>query len=164
MALRDALLPEFDMETATARLMLERVPVADAGWKPHPKSTSLGALAVHVAALPGWTAATLAATELDLGSTPPPPPLTTVEALLSYFEANVAAGRAALAGAADADFGVPWTLRMGAQVIFTLPRAVVLRSYGFNHLVHHRAQLGVYLRLRGVPLPPSYGPTADSGM
>jgi len=164
MALKDMLLPEFEMEIVTARQFLERVPVKDTAWKPHPKSTSLGALAVHVATLPWWTAVTLTTTELDLKSTPAPPPLTTIDALLSYFDKNAAEGRAALAKAADADFAVPWTLRMGDQAIFTLPRAVVLRSYAFSHLVHHRAQLGVYLRLRDVPLPPSYGPTADSGM
>ena len=98
------------------------------------------------------------------GGPPVPPPFTTVEALLAVFDKNVASSRAALAKAADADFAVPWSLKSGSQVYFTLPRAVVVRSFALSHLIHHRAQLGVYLRLRDVPLPPCYGPTADTGM
>jgi len=163
MALKEMLLSEFDMETATARLMLERVPAKDAAWKPHPKSASLGALAIHVANLAAWPGMTLTTTELDLAVAPTPAPFTTIEALLATFDKNVAS-RAVLARASDADFAVPWSLRSGDQVFLALPRGVVLRSYALNHLVHHRAQLGVYLRLRDVPLPPSYGPTADARM
>jgi uncharacterized damage-inducible protein DinB len=100
--------------------------------------------------------------ELDFAGVAAPAPFTTVEALLAYFDANARAGRAALAKAADADFAVPWSLKNDGAVIFTLPRAVVLRSFVLSHLIHHRAQLGVYLRMRDVPLPPSYGPTADT--
>ena len=164
MALKEMLLPEFDQEAASTRLLLERVPAQDAGWKPHPKSASLGALAVHVAHLASWLGATLTSTELDLAVAPRPAPFTTVEALLATFDSHVAGSRAALAKAADADFGVPWSLKSGEQVYFTLPRAVVVRSLVLSHLIHHRAQLGVYLRLLDVPLPPSYGPTADIGM
>ena len=164
MALNEMLLPEFDQETATARLMLERVPAKDADWKPHPKSTSLGALAIHVANLPAWLGMALTTTELDLAVAPAPAPFTTVEALLATFDKNVASSRAALANAVDADFTVPWSLKSGDQVYFTFPRAVIVRSFALSHLIHHRAQLGVFLRLRDVPLPPSYGPTADSGM
>ena len=164
MALNEMLLAEFDQEIATARLMLERVPAKDAAWKPHPKSTSLGALAVHVANLPAWLGMALTTTELDLAVAPAPAPFTTVEALLATFDKNVASSRAALANAVDADFAVPWSLKSGDQVYFTFPRAVIVRSFALNHLIHHRAQLGVYLRLRDVPLPPCYGPTADTGM
>jgi uncharacterized damage-inducible protein DinB len=164
MALNEMLLPEFDQEAATTRLLLERVPAKDAGWKPHPKSATLGNLAVHVANLASWLGSTLTATALDLAVAPTPAPFTTTAALLATFDANVASSRAALAKAADADFAVPWSLKSGDQVFFTLPRAVIVRSFVLSHLIHHRAQLGVYLRLRDVPLPPCYGPTADTGM
>ena len=169
MTLNEMLLPEFDQEAATTRSILERVPAKDAGWKPHPKSMSLGDLAVHVAHLVSWLGMTLTTTELDFdppggGGPPAPPAFTTVEALLASFDSNAASSRAALARATDADFAVPWSLRSGAQVFFTLPRSAVVRSFVLSHLVHHRAQLGLYLRLQDVPLPPSYGPTADTAM
>ena len=165
MALNEMLLPEFDQEAATTRLLLERVPAKDADWKPHPKSAALGALAVHVANLASWLGMTLTSTETrPRGTSPAPAPFTTVEALLATFDKNVASSRAALAKAVDADFAVLWSLKSGGQVYFTLPRAVVVRSFALSHLIHHRAQLGVYLRLRDVPLPPCYGPTADTGM
>jgi len=163
MSLKDTLLAEFDHEAATTRRMLERIPAQDAGWRPHPKSKPLGDLAVHVATIPWWAAATLTTTEFDLATAAAPQPFSTVEALLAYFDGNVADARRALANVAEADLAVPWTLRSGSTVFWTQPRGVVLRSFAFSHLIHHRAQLGVYLRLRDVPLPPSYGPTADSG-
>ena len=161
MALKDLLLPEFDQEAATTRRILERVPAQDAGWKPHPKSASLGALAVHVANLASWLGTTLTTTELDLAVTPTPAPFTTVEALLATFDRNVASSRAALAKAVDADFAVLWSLKSGDQVFFTLPRAAIVRSFALSHLIHHRAQLGVYLRMLDVPVPALYGPSAD---
>ena len=162
MPINEMLIPEFDQEAATTRLLLERIPAKHAAWKPHSKSASLGDLAVHVANLPAWLGMALTTTELDLAVTPTPAPFTTVEALLATFDSHVASSRAALAKAADADFAVPWSLKSGDQVFFTLPRAVIVRSVVLSHLIHHRAQLGVYLRLRDVPLPPSYGPTADT--
>lgn len=164
MAISEPLLAEYDQEIATTRKFLERVPARDAGWKPHPKSYALGDLAVHVATIPSWVAPTMGRAELDFSTVPPPAPFTTVEALLAVFDRSAAEGRAALAQASDADFAVPWSLKEGGQTYFTLPRAVVLRSFVLSHLIHHRAQLGVYLRLRDVPLPGSYGPSADSGM
>ena len=169
MALNEMLLLEFDQEVATTRRLLERVPAQDAGWKPHPKSMSLGDLAAHVANLTSWLGLTLTTTEFDLnppggGSPFVPPGFTTVAALLATFDNHVASGRAALSAATDADFAVPWTLKSGDQVYFSFPRAAVVRSFVLSHLIHHRAQLGVYLRLRDVPLPPCYGPTADTGM
>ena len=164
MAMNEALLSEFEQEAATTRLLIERVPAREAAWKPHPKSASLGSLAVHVADLASWPGTALTSTELDLAVTPAPSPFTTVEALLATFDANVAGSRAALAKAVDADFAVLWSLKSGSQVYFTFPRAVIVRSFVLSHLIHHRAQLGVYLRLRDVPLPPCYGPTADTGM
>jgi uncharacterized damage-inducible protein DinB len=162
MTISQTLLPEFEQETATTRRFLERVPAKDADWRPHPKSYPLGHLVVHLATVPGWVAGVMTLPEVDFAVAPEPPPFTTVEALLAYFDANVALGREALAQAADADFAMPWSLKNAGAAIFTLPRAVVLRSFVLSHLIHHRAQLGVYLRLRDVPLPPSYGPTADT--
>lgn len=164
MAINEALLAEYDQEIAATRTLLQRVPAHEADWQPHPKSMPLGDLAVHVASLPSWAAATMTRPDLDISTHPHPARFTGVEALLASFDESAAAGRAALAAAADADFAVPWSLRSGDQVFFTLPRAVVLRSFVLSHLIHHRAQLGVYLRLRDVPLPPCYGPTADSPM
>lgn len=164
MPMNEILIPEFDQEAATTRLLLERVPAERAGWKPHPKSASLGDLAVHVANLPAWLLMAMTTTELDLAVEPTPAPFASVEALLALFDGYVASSRAALARTADADFAVPWSLKSGEQVFFTLPRAVIVRSFVLSHLIHHRAQLGVYLRLLDVPLPPSYGPTADTGM
>lgn len=162
MAINEVLLAEYDQEIATTRRFLERIPAKDAAWKPHSKSSTLGDLAVHVSSIPGWVAPTLTLPELDFATVPEAPPFTTVEALLAAFDANARAGREALARAADADFAVPWTLKASGAEIFTLPRTAVLRSFVLSHLIHHRAQLGVYLRLRDVPLPGSYGPTADT--
>jgi len=162
MAINVTLLAEYDQEIATTRNLLRRVPGKDAAWKPHPKSASLGELAVHVATVCSWVAPTMGTAELDLSTVPHPAPFTTLEELLAVFEKAAAEGRAALASASDADFALPWTLKGGGRTYFTLPRAAVLRSFVLSHLIHHRAQLGVYLRLRDVPLPPCYGPTADS--
>jgi uncharacterized damage-inducible protein DinB len=168
MALKEMLLSEFDREVATTRQFLERLPAEDAGWRPHPKSATLGGLAVHLATIPWWLEVTLTTSELDLdppggGGPPAPPAFTTVAALLAYFERNAAAGRTALARAADADLSLPWTLKSAGATVFSLPRAAVVRSFCLSHFIHHRAQLGVYLRLRDVPLPSCYGPTADTG-
>ena len=164
MTMSETLLPEYDQEIANTRQFLERIPAQDAAWKPHPKSAALGALAVHVATIPAWVAVTLTTTELDFSTVPPPPQFTTAEALLASFEKFAAEGRAAIASTSDADFAVPWSLKGGGQTYFTSPRAAVLRSFVMSHLIHHRAQLGVYLRLRDVPLPSCYGPTADTRM
>jgi uncharacterized damage-inducible protein DinB len=165
MAIKDALLPEFDHEMATTRALLERVPV-DADWKPHAKSMTLGRLSAHVSEIPGWGTTTLTSTELDFnppgGSPYVSPTYDTTAALVQAFDDNVAAARSAIAAASDADMMVPWTLKNGGQTVLTMPRVAVLRSFVMNHLIHHRAQLGVYLRLKDVPLPSTYGPSADA--
>ena len=161
MRIADTLLPEFDQEMTTTRTMLERVPGDKMEWKPHPKSFSMAHLVQLIAGMPAWTVAMLTKPDLDLkqqsGYTTEKP-----ETLLAQFDANVRAGREALAGASDEEFGKPWSLKMGDQVLFTLPRTVVVRQH-INHFVHHRGQLSVYLRLVDVPLPSIYGPTADEG-
>lgn len=160
----ESLLPEFDQEMANTRKVLERVPEDKLTWKPHAKSFSMAALATHVAMIPGWGTFTLEGDSFDLGAPgvlEPPPPATSRKELLALFDRNVAAYRAALAAAADARLLAPWSLVKGSQNIFTMPRVAVLRSMIMNHLIHHRAQLGVYLRLNDVPVPGLYGPSAD---
>ena len=167
MAISQMILPEFDHEMANTRKTLERVPDDKFDWKPHEKSTSLGGLATHLANIPSWTKNTFEADELDLMPAGAEPPhmeqaKSTAE-VLAAFDKNVAAARAALEKAADDSWRENWTLRMGEKKIFTIPRAGVMRGFVMNHLIHHRAQLGVYLRLLDVPVPSIYGPSADEG-
>jgi uncharacterized damage-inducible protein DinB len=165
MPMTDAFLPEFDMEMANTRKVLDRVPEDKLDWRPHPKSSTLGALATHVATLPGWTVETFGRDELDIvpdgKEYQPPQEARSREELLARFDAGVTAGRAALASASDASMFQNWTLLKGGQKILTMPRAAVLRGFVLSHIIHHRAQLGVYLRLNDIPLPAIYGPTAD---
>jgi uncharacterized damage-inducible protein DinB len=164
MGLADALLPEFDREMGVTRRLLERVPDGQFAWQPHPKSMTLGRLAEHLAELPQWVGATVMQTSLDLAVARRPegyqPPATRA-AVLAMFDANVAAARGALTGRSDAELMAPWSLLRGEHTLFTMPKAGVLRAFVLNHIVHHRGQLSVYLRLRDVPLPSIYGPSAD---
>jgi len=162
MSLAGALLPEFEQEMATTRRLLERVPSDRGEWKPHAKSFSLGHLAQLVSWMPGWVANTLTQTELELTSHAGYS-LEKTETLLATFDQNVAATKEALGATKDADFAVPWSLKRAGQVMFTAPRGVVVRQH-INHLIHHRGQLTVYLRLLDVPIPSIYGPTADERM
>jgi uncharacterized damage-inducible protein DinB len=159
MSIAEGLLPEFDQEMATTRKLLERVPSDKGPWKPHPKSFPLGHLAQLVATMPGWLTQTLRDTEVDLAASSGYS-FETTETLLGEFDRHVREAREALTSAKDADFTVPWSLKNGDRVLFTAPRGVVVRSH-MNHLIHHRGQLSVYLRLNDVPLPSIYGPTAD---
>ena len=159
MGIAEGLLPEFDQEMATTRKLLERVPSDKGPWKPHPKSFPLGHLAQLVATMPGWVTKTLRDTEIDL-ATSPGYSFETTETLLGEFDRHVREAREALASARDTDFAVLWSLKHGARVLFTAPRGAVVRQ-NVNHLIHHRGQLSVYLRLNDVPLPSIYGPTAD---
>jgi uncharacterized damage-inducible protein DinB len=161
MSILDALLPEFDHEMATTRRVLERVPEAQFGWKPHEKSFSLGDLAGHLANIPYWCTITLKDTSLDLATLDRAKSPTSLAELLTGFDSRVATAREHLSRATDPEFFVPWTLKMGDQEFFTMPRISVLRTFVLNHSIHHRGQLTVYLRLNNVPLPPVYGPTAD---
>lgn len=168
MTIAGSLLPEFDREMAVTRQLLERVPEGKAGWKPHQKSFSLGDLSLHLATLPTWALSTLEQTEFDInppgGSGFTPPKYESVAATLKAFDENAKATRAAIAGASDGEMMVSWTFKNAGQTVFSMPRVAVLRSFVMNHLIHHRGQLSVYLRLQDVPLPPIYGPTADSPM
>jgi len=167
MKLSEMLLPEFNHEMANTRKTLERVPEEKFGWKPHEKSTSLGGLATHLANIPSWTKNTFEHDELDIAP-PGAPPFRLEEAksradLLEAFDKNVTSARAALEKASDESWQGSWSLLHGGNKIFTLPRAAVMRGFVMNHLIHHRAQLGVYLRLLDVPVPSIYGPSADEG-
>lgn len=165
MALSDALLPEFDNEMANTRKTLERVPHEKFDWKPHEKSMAMGGLATHLSNIPTWVIYTIDQDSLDLapeGKPLPPAELAqSTEDLLTSFDVNVAKARAAIAGASDADLFKPWTLMTNGNALLTLPKIAVLRSFVMNHLIHHRAQLGVYLRLNDIPVPSIYGPSAD---
>jgi uncharacterized damage-inducible protein DinB len=165
MAIRDSFLPEFDTEMANTRKTLERVPDDKLSWKPHPKSGAMGWLAGHLADLAGWATMAIQQDSVDIQPKgvpfqPPPPPKSTKE-ILEKFDKNVQQARAAIAGVSDADLMKPWSLLKNGQTLMTLPKGACLRSFVMNHLIHHRAQLGVYLRLNDVPVPSIYGPSAD---
>jgi uncharacterized damage-inducible protein DinB len=163
MGMVDALLPEFDHEMTTTRKVLERVPEDRFAWKPHEKSFSMRDLAQHVATIPTWGSMTLTQSEIDLGGFAPPMPVANRAALLDLFDGNIATTRAALVGRSDAELMAPWSLKRDGQTIFSMPKASVWRSFVMNHIVHHRAQLAVYLRMNDVPVPSMYGPSADEG-
>jgi len=160
-SLVDTLVPEFDHEIGVTRRVLERVPEDKFGWKPHAKSMSLGELATHVATIPFWGVPTLNQPELDLGGQNQNTPASSRADLLARFDKNTAETRAALVGKTDAEMMVVWSLKNNGEKLFTMPRVAVWRSFVLNHLIHHRAQLGVYLRLNDVAVPASYGPSAD---
>jgi uncharacterized damage-inducible protein DinB len=164
MPLADLLLPEFDTEIATTRKVIERVPDDRIEWKPHAKSFPMGHLAQLVAMIPGWTFHVLTKTELDIAPREGPTAVyrfLPVEQLLMLFDKNVAEARPLIEKVSDAALQEPWTLRAAGRDVSTMPRYMVYRTLMLNHLVHHRAQLGVYLRLTEQPVPQMYGPTAD---
>lgn len=168
MAITDALLPEFDYEMDRTRRTLERLPEDKLDWRPHPKSMTMGTLATHLAQIPGWTVETLTKESFDVAPEGSPPlslvPLGSRQQILDLFDKNTAAARAVLVQAGDDHLRQVWTLLAGGKVVFSLPRVAVLRSFILNHSIHHRAQLGVYLRLNDIPVPSIYGPSADEGM
>jgi uncharacterized damage-inducible protein DinB len=166
MSMREILLSEFDHETATARRLLDRLPDAAErlAWRPHPKSMSLGGLATHVANLPTWTGAIVNEPFFDLAAAPPSlAEQTSRGGILGAFDENVARARGWVAGCSDAEYAARWTLRRNGQEMFSLPRGAALRTFVISHLVHHRGQLSVYLRLLDIPVPAIYGPSADEG-
>ena len=165
MGISEAILAELKHEAATTRKMLERAPEDKFDWKPHEKSMTLGRLAGHVAELPGMISAVLMQDELDFATRAYGPfvPKTTSE-LLDTLDTKVAQALELLADQSDDNLKKSWRLRSGDKIFFELPRAAVLRSMALNHMIHHRGQLSVYLRLLDVPLPSVYGPTADEPM
>ena len=165
-ALTQSLLQEFEMEMPATRKTLERVP-EKFDWTPHAKSMNMGRLAQHLSEIPDWAVKSITLDELDLAPPGAPPhkpaPLESRAQLLEAYDKNAAAAKAAIAGTNDEHLMKPWSLKMGGKTILTLPRVAVLRNFVLNHNVHHRAQLGVYLRLNDIPVPSVYGPSADEG-
>lgn len=165
MAYSASTLPEFDHEMANTRKLLERVPDNKFDWKPHPKSHTIGWNANHLAEIPGWALGTLTTSSMDIapvgGEPYQSPRLTTRQQVLELFDRNVTAARKALTAAKDDEMTKPWSLLHAGQPIFTMPRAAVIRGFVLNHMIHHRAILGVYLRLNDIPIPGMYGPSGD---
>ena len=164
MTIAEMLLPEFDREVAVTRKTLERVPDGRLEWRPHEKSTTLGGLATHLSNLLSWAVHTVEKDSIDIapGGTPlRAEPIKSAAGAVEVFDRNAASARAAIAGATDERLMGTWTLFANGNRIFSQPRAGVLRGMVMNHMIHHRAQLGVYLRLNDVPVPSVYGPSAD---
>jgi uncharacterized damage-inducible protein DinB len=155
------LLPEFDMEMANTRKALERIPEDQIQFRPHGKSWTLRELAGHVAQVPGWLTVTLQTAELDIGQPFPQPKLDSKADILAAFDAALAEARPALEAASSDDLMATWTMKMGDEIMFSMPRMAVVRSFVMNHMIHHRGQLTVYLRLCGGSVPALYGPSAD---
>ena len=165
MRISDAFLPEVDQEMAQTRKTLARIPDDKFSYKPHEKSMEMGALGLHIAMMTGWGADTLKSDNFDVAPVDGPayqmPTAKTTAEVLALFDENAAAFRSALAAAENEAMMKQWSLLNGGTPIFTMPRAAVIRGMILNHLVHHRGQLTVYLRLNNVPVPALYGPSAD---
>lgn len=165
MAMKDALVPEFEHEMAQLRVTLARCEKASFAYKPHERSWCLGQLAKHLANVPQWAQLTMTTDEIDFASFPAPKyeePASTDE-ILAEFDGNVKAALAELGKATDADLVKTWTGRTGEQVHFAMPKVAILRTFVMNHMIHHRGQLTVYLRMTGAKVPALYGPSADEG-
>lgn len=158
----ELLLKNFDLEMKGTRTTLERIPEDKADYHPHEKSMPMGRLAVHVGRLPQFMITILTTPSLDLATVKWPPLVFESRAkLLADFDALAAEARKSLADATDAQLDQPWRMSWGEKIIAEAPRAVMFHSLFLNHLIHHRAQLGIYLRLNGLPVPALYGPSAD---
>lgn len=162
MKMSEPLVMELEQEAQSTRKMLERLPADKLTWKPHEKSMTLGRLAMHLAEIPGWVNATLLADELDFEKMDyKPVEAASSEEAVKKFDETLAAAIETLKKTDDAEMMKNWTMRSGDQVYFTMPKIAVLRGFVYSHLVHHRGQMSVYLRLLDVPVPGSYGPSAD---
>lgn len=157
----DGMLMELTHEAEITRKMLDRVPEEHFGWQPHEKSMSLGQLASHLAEIPSWVAPTLQLEVMEIEADYKPFNASTKDELLKMFDEKIEEAKAAMPGYPDDKLMQNWALKMGGQEVFSMPRLQCLRGFVLNHTVHHRAQLGVYLRLKGVPIPSTYGPSAD---
>ena len=163
MAIKDALLAEYDHEMGTTRKLLERLPEDKLAWKPHEKSMALGQLAKHLGNISQWAGSILNDSSFDLSALPPDQDVTQSRGeVLEAFDAATKTARASM-DKTDAEYMAMWSLKRGDQEIFSMPRVAVFRSFVLNHVIHHRGQLSVYLRLNNIPVPAIYGPTADEG-
>lgn len=167
MTIAEILMQDFDHEITSTRTTLERIPEEKPDYKPHEKSMAMGKLAMHVATMPLFGKYILTTPGMDLADSKLPHPdltYTTREHLLKSFDESAAAAREALAASSDEDLRANWRFSFGDKVISNMPRSATYRGMFFNHMIHHRAQLGVYLRLNDVPVPATYGPSADDKM
>jgi uncharacterized damage-inducible protein DinB len=166
MPLIDALLPEFDREMGLTRRALERVPDGQFDWQPHPTSVTLGRLAEHLTEMPQWATMTRTQDGIDMAAGRPPDYVRpgTRNEVLAQFDRHLKASRSNVAGKTDAEFAAPWTLKAGGKEVFTMPKIAVMRNFVLNHMIHHRGQLLVYLRMLGVAVPSIYGPSGDEQM
>jgi uncharacterized damage-inducible protein DinB len=161
--IKDGLVAEYDHEMGTTRKLLERLPEAQLLWKPHEKSMSLGGLATHVANIPQWADLILNEPFFDLASAPPSPEAkTSREDILNVFDESTRRARASM-DKSDAEYAARWALKRAGHEMFSMPRITAFRSFVLSHIIHHRGQLSVYLRLNNVPVPAIYGPSADEG-
>jgi uncharacterized damage-inducible protein DinB len=161
MSFSETYLPEFEQEMASTRKILERVPEALFTWKPHAKSMALGRLASHVAEMPLWAEHTINLDRLVVSPQDKPFNAASTNELLTTFDHNVAIAIPAITGATDEHLSKTWELVYGGHVIMSMPRVALLRSMVMNHMIHHRGQLSVYLRLQDIAIPGMYGPSAD---
>ena len=163
MAIIDALLPEFDREMGLTRRALERVPDGQFDWRPHPTSVTLGRLAEHLTEMPQWAMMTMTQDGIEMTTQRPPEYVrpATRAAVLAQFDTYLKAGRPTVVARTDAEFAAPWTLRAGGKEVFTMPKVAVMRNFVLNHMIHHRGQFTVYLRMLGIPVPSIYGPSGD---
>ena len=163
MSIKDGLLADFDHEMGTTRRLLERLPDDRLAWKPHPRSMTLGGLATHLSNIPHWGNTILNERSFDLASAPPPLAEKTSRAeILASFDDICRQTRAAM-DKSDAEYQSPWTLQRAGQQVFSVPRVAAFRSFVLHHVIHHRGQLSLYLRLNDIPVPAIYGPSADEG-
>jgi uncharacterized damage-inducible protein DinB len=165
MGLKEGLLAELKHEAVATKKILEKVPAASNSWKPHEKSMALGRLATHIAQTPQWASRIITADEFDFAANSFRSDVAeTNEALLELHQQVLDKAVADLSAAKDEDFDKIWTVKSGDKVYFQLPKKVAIRGWAYNHMVHHRGQLSVYLRLLGIPVPGMYGPSADEQM
>ena len=161
MPLIDILLPEYDREIATTRAVIDAGRELDPTWRPGPRARTLGELVTHLADIPTWTSIVMTCEGYDVADTAQTRQTGSVATMIERFDTGASAGRAALVGRIDGELIVDWTLERRGHLVFTLPRVSVFRVFVLNHLIHHRGQLSVYLRMRGARVPSIYGPTAD---
>jgi len=165
MNLIDPVLAELAHESATTRRLLDRVPERHLAWKPHEKSMTLGRLATHIAEIPGWVGSIVEKDEFDIAAGGyVPPTIDRVPEIVAMFDRNVAAATETLKRLSNDRLLAKWQLKKKGQLVVEMPRMGMIRTLLMNHLIHHRGQLSVYLRLQNVPLPSIYGPTADEPM
>lgn len=162
MTISETLLPQFDLEMESTRKLLDCVPEDKFAWKPHEKSMTLGRLASHIAEMPNWAVFTVNQDKLELTPGTKPFLAASKAELMDTLDKNAAAAHKAIAGATDQQWLHNWSLVFGGQTAFTMPRIAVVRGMVLSHIIHHRGQLTVYLRLNDVAFPGMYGPSADS--